>query len=104
MYWNGVKYIRTDCDTLGRDVSVLPIPKTGIPDLEKVTRPDTITHYSVGKLYCIKVGKDYEFYTSGGVYPMDTSKDLKRLSAYIVNNHLLKNQTDSAKLLGLKFN
>jgi hypothetical protein len=103
MYWNGVKYIRTDCDTLGRDVRVLPIPKTGIPDLEKVTRPDTITHYSVGKLYCIKIGEEYEYYTSDGVYPLDTTKDLKKLSAYIVNNHLLNNKNVPANL-GLKSN
>lgn len=94
MYWNGQQYVRTDCLPKGGDTIVIPFDKQRLENFRRITRPDTITSHSVGKLYCIKINNQYEYYTAGGVHPLDRNRDLKRLTKYILDHHILKKEED----------
>jgi len=92
MYWSGDQYIPIDCDEepLGR--LFLPLDPKKVKYFERVTRKDTITERSIGKIYYIKDNNTIEYYTYSGNYPNDLNRFVKKLTRRMFDKYLRKKQ------------
>lgn len=91
MYWTGDRYKPVSCNSKMADsVLVIPLDPEILRNFKRITKSDTITHYSVGKVWYAKRNGDCEFYTAGGTHPIDSQVKLRPLSRYIVNNQLVQ--------------
>ncbi len=90
MYWAGDHYEPVSCNEKGKGLLV-PLNTEKIKSFRRITRKDTITEWSVGKLYYIKNNNDIECYTEGGNYPLDITRNLKVLSQHMFDTYLRKN-------------
>lgn len=90
MYWAGDHYERVSCNEKGKGLLV-PLNQEKIKSFRRITRKDTITEWSVGKLYYIKNNNDIECYTEGGNYPLNITRSLKVITQYIFDKYLRKN-------------
>lgn len=92
MYWAGDQYEEVPCNEPPNGRLFLPLNRERLKNFKKITRPDTITVNSVGKIYCISVKAKLEFYTSDGNHPVEVTRTLKKLSRYIYDKHLSKKE------------
>jgi len=90
MYWAADHYEPVSCNEKGKGLLV-PLNPEKIKSFRKITRKDTITEWSVGKLYYIKNNNDIECYTEGGNYPLNITRSLKVITQYIFDKYLRKN-------------
>jgi hypothetical protein len=91
MVWADDHYERVSCDSPGIVGQVLPLDKSSLNNLRRITRPDTIAEKHIGKLwYQKRDGDSVEYYTSGGTDPIDPNRDLKRLTKRIYFIHVRK--------------
>lgn len=89
MYWAGDHYEPVSCNEKGKGL-LIPLDQEKIKSFRKIMRKDTITEWSVGKLYYIKNKNDIECYTEGGTYPLDITRNLKILSQHMFDTYLRK--------------
>lgn len=90
MYWTGEKYQPVSCNEKIDRSHVIAYDAQKVTHLKKITRPDTLTKNSIGKVWYIKVNGAPEFYTSGGEYPEDTRKRLLPVTSYILGKYVLQ--------------
>ena len=88
MYWNGNEYQPVSCDKKVKDTLVIALDTMRLAHLKKITKPDTITEASVGKLWYFIRNKNAEFYTCGGLHPIYTDMRLRPLTDYILNKYV----------------
>ncbi len=93
MSWVDDHYEKVPCNEEANGRLVLPLNEKKLEQLMRVTRADTITEWSIGKLYYIKDSNQIEYYTEGGQYPEDVSRSLKKLSRYIFDKDSLNRQS-----------
>lgn len=86
MYWSGEKYQSSSC-SVKKDYPVQVVMFDSIKQmrLKRNMRPDTLTAYSIGKVWYIDISGKYEYYTDSGYYPLDTNLRLLAVSAQILN-------------------
>jgi hypothetical protein len=90
MYWTGERYQAVSCDIKIGNTPIIALDTFKVSNLKRITRPDTLTKYSLGKVWHIKIDRDSaEFYSSGGYYPLDHKKGLVLSSYYILNKYAL---------------
>ncbi|RZK68239.1 MAG: hypothetical protein EOO95_00315 [Pedobacter sp.] len=88
MYWVGDHYERIACDQKGKvGVPVISLDHNKLNNLKRITRPDTLTKNSIGKVWYARFGGKNEFFTDSGTHPVDTAKRLKPITNYIITNH-----------------
>lgn len=93
MYWTGNHYEQVSCNAkFGFDTLVVAYDSVTFHTMKKVTRPDTITLHSMGRLWYIKRNNRYEFFTSDGPYPPDPKARLRPVTVRILNNQMRLNQ------------
>lgn len=83
MYWDGDHY---EPIKEGEQKAGVPIIKLNLQALKRQRRinlHDTMTNYSVGKVWHIKIGNNPEFYTDSGMHPVDTARRLRPMSLYV---------------------
>lgn len=83
MYWDGDHY---EPVKEGEQKAGVPIIKLNLQALKRQRRinlHDTMTNYSVGKVWHIKIGNNPEFYTDSGMHPVDTARRLRPMSSYV---------------------
>lgn len=83
MYWAGDHYESVPCNEEANGRLILPLNRKRMEQFKRITREDTITWRSIGKIYYIKDSNKIEYYTEGGRYPEDVNRSLKKLSRYI---------------------
>ncbi|MFD2584919.1 hypothetical protein ACFSR6_20650 [Pedobacter vanadiisoli] len=103
MYWDEDHYEPVKDDKQNVGAPIIPLNVQTLTEQRKINLPDTLTSYSIGKVWYKGFMKDHEFFTSAGAYPMDTTRVLKKLTPtilakYISNNRYLKN-----RLIGLLY-
>jgi hypothetical protein len=83
MYWDGDHYepIKDDQQKLG--VPIIALDLQALKRQRRINLPDTMTKYSLGKVWHIKIGNIPEFYTDSGMHPVDTARRLRPMSTYI---------------------
>eukprot|EP01132_Coremiostelium_polycephalum_P011312 gene11312-13848_t len=88
MYWTGYKYEPANCDDNTNKHGLIPVNTHALNYFKKIRYPDTLTKYSLGKVWYSKVNGKLEFFTDSGVHPIDTIRKLKTLSPYMLNKYV----------------
>jgi len=88
VYWASDHYQEVACEEEPRGRVIIPMSPERIKSFRRITRKDTITEWSIGKLYYIKNSNDIECYTEGGKYPENMSRDLNLLTRHMFNKYL----------------
>jgi len=84
MYWDGDHYEPVKEGEQKAGVTIIPLDLKLLQQQRKITLPDTLTKYSLGKVWYKGYGKAHEYFTAPGVYPPDTIRRLKPLSSQII--------------------
>lgn len=89
MIWTGERYQRVSCNYKSTDGSISPIPlDTGVlRRFKKIMKDDTLTANSIGKVFCVKIKGQYEYYTDSAEHPIDKNVRLRPLTQFIMNNN-----------------
>lgn len=93
VYWANDHYEPVSCNEDPKGRIIITMNPEKVRSFRKITREDTITNWSVGKIYYIKDSNTIKLYTGAGSYPEDLNRTLKVLSNYIFENHLRKKET-----------
>lgn len=88
MYWAVDHYEPVKCDEKIKDVTLIPINRKALNSLRKINVIDTLTSYSLGKVWYTRIDGKHEFFTDSGMHPVDTLKRLRPLSTYILSKHV----------------
>ncbi|WP_316755577.1 hypothetical protein [Pedobacter aquatilis] len=88
MYWDGDHYKPVKDPKQNVGVPIIPINIQTLTQQRKIKLPDTLTSYSIGKVWYKGYGNNHEYFTASGVYPPDTARILKKLSPGILRDHI----------------
>ena len=88
MYWDEDHYEPVKDDKQNVGAPIIPLNVQTLTQQRKINLPDTLTSYSIGKVWYKGHGKDHEFFTSAGIYPPDTVRTLKKLSPGILRDYV----------------
>lgn len=88
MYWTGEHYEPVECGKKIKNAIVIPLDPGSLHSLKRINATDTLTKYSLGKVWYAKIGGKHEFFTDSGTHPVDTSKRLKPITRYILSNYV----------------
>jgi hypothetical protein len=92
MYWANDRYEKVPGNEGSKGRLILPLNEEKMKNFKKIEREDTITEWSIGKIYYIKDSNTIKCYTEGGSYPEDVTRNLKPLSRYIFDKYLRKKE------------
>jgi len=96
MYWAGDHYEAIDCNKQVYGIQSIALDTMKLYHFKKITRPDTMTTYSIGKVWYIRTDSPKpECFTADGSHPLYPGKDLKPLTLTILRNYFGKTQQDS---------
>ncbi len=87
MYWAQDHFEPAPCNEKGKGF-LFPLDEEKVKNFKKITRRDTITEWSIGKLYYIKNDKDIDCYTEDGYYPEEPDRKLNVLTRHMYNKYL----------------
>ena len=85
MYWNNDHYVATSCSIPRLDTPIVTLDRSKLRGFRRIKQVDTLTHYSVGRLWYTRVADSIEVYSAGGTHPLYPDKTLKKVTDYIVN-------------------
>lgn len=86
MYWTGDHYEPVYCNEKIEGAVVIALNEGRVDSLKKIMRPDTLTEYSVGKVWCDSKRKGANFYTAEGEDPEDANKRLLLMTQVVLDN------------------
>jgi len=87
MYWDEDHYEPVKDEKQNVGAPIIPLNENTLRQQQKITLPDTLTSYSIGKVWYKGHGKDHEFFTSSGAYPQDLQRVLKPLTSTILTRY-----------------
>jgi len=87
MYWDDDHYEPVNCNAQINGVTIIPLDKKKLQHQRKINLPDTLTTYSLGKVWYKGFVKDHEFFTDSGAYPQDIQRVLKPLTNTILTKY-----------------
>lgn len=90
MYWADDHYEQVPCNEERKGRLILPLNVEKMKSFKRITREDTITERSIGKVYYIKNSGVIEYYTADGNHPVEVTRSLKPLSRYMFDKYLGK--------------
>ncbi|MCZ4224970.1 hypothetical protein [Pedobacter rhodius] len=90
MYWTGQHYEPIACNDKDANKLKIPLNKEQLANQQKITLPDTLTNWSIGKVWYArtKINGKRDFYTDSGTNPLDTTKRLLPLTDYILTRYI----------------
>lgn len=92
MYWTGQHYEPINCNDNEHNKVKLPLNLQQLNHQQRITMPDTLTSYALGKVWYGKVNgsidKTPQFYTDSGTNPLDTTKRLLPLTPYMLYKYV----------------
>ncbi|SHL14051.1 hypothetical protein SAMN05444266_102181 [Chitinophaga jiangningensis] len=88
MYWKEDHYEPIGCDQKVSNARLIALDTVRLKNLRKITRPDTITYQAIGRVWYSKIAGKLEFYTAGGEHPVVYDRELKPVSAYIIDKYI----------------
>lgn len=94
MCWNGERYVEVDCQDKGQPYQVIGLDKNKLVHFQKITRPDTLNHDDVGKVWYSKINNEVEFFTYPGHHPVEYGRSLKAATEHIINRYAGERATD----------
>lgn len=87
MYWNEDHYEPVKCDAQMANATIIPLNLKKLHRQRKINLSDTLTSYSLGKVWYKGFVKNHEFFTDSGAYPQDLQRVLKPLSYTILTKY-----------------
>jgi len=87
MYWDGDHYEPVKDGEQEPGITIIPLNLKTLKHQRKINLPDTLTSYSLGKVWYKGYGKDHEFFTDSGAYPQDIQRVLKPLTNTILTKY-----------------
>jgi len=88
MYWNEDHYEPVRCNAQMANATIIPLNLKKLHRQRKINLSDTLTSYSLGKVWYKGFVKNHEFFTDSGAYPFDTQRVLKPLSNTILTKYI----------------
>ncbi|MFA6245614.1 MAG: hypothetical protein WC615_01655 [Mucilaginibacter sp.] len=85
MYWDNDHYIATSCNVPRTDTPLVRLDPAKLRGFRRLHHVDTLTYYSVDKLWYVRVGGIIEVYSAYGKHPLYPDKKLAPLTYYAVN-------------------
>ncbi|WP_461790659.1 hypothetical protein [Pedobacter sp.] len=96
MYWKDDHYVAIACDAkLSEETEKIALDTFLVANFRKITKPDTITERSIGKIWYLKHDKKFDYFTVKGVHPVH-GRRLSRLSDRIYKNEIASERLQSA--------
>lgn len=92
MYWTGENYKTVSCNTKVDNVVVIARDNIKLEKVKKITRVDTLTSYSIRRIWYTKSNGNIEFYTDSSTHPTDQNKRMLPMTAYIYQKYVLNNR------------
>ena len=89
MIWSNDHYEPVDCSDHSSGLQLLTINHQLVDHFKRITEPDTLTAYSVRKVWYAKYKGRVEFYTDSGIHPLDTSRRLLPMTFGIWQKYVL---------------
>jgi hypothetical protein len=90
MYWTGDHYERISCSQQTGDTLKVALDVFKLTHFRKITRPDTLTAYSIGRVYYLRKDNRFEYFTMGGAHPVYPDRQLRILSYYIYKTYIIQ--------------
>lgn len=87
MFWNGDQYKCISCRESAGDATIIALNKAKMKHFRKITRLDTITYNSIGKMWYSKIDNNVEFFTERGSHPIHTERKLKPVTKHIIDTY-----------------
>lgn len=84
MYWTIDHYERANCNEKLKGTQLVAYDSALLHGFRLVTKPDTVTAYSLGKMWYLKRNKRYDLFTAPGIHPIHHDT-LHPLTMYIIN-------------------
>lgn len=103
MYWNEDHYEPVKCDAQIANATIIPLDLKKLQHQRKINLSDTLTSYSLGKVWYKGFVKDHEFFTAAGTYPADTTRVLKKLTPIILSKYISNSRYLQARLTWLLY-
>jgi hypothetical protein len=89
MYWIGDHYLAIPVYQVHGDTPVVPLDTQVLNHLKKITDTNSINYNSIGKVWYARLHKNnYEYFTDSGFHPIDTAIRLRRVTRFIIDNHI----------------
>jgi len=92
MYWHEDHYEAIACNQKVPNAMVIALDSMKLKNFRKLTRPDTISYLSIGKVWYSKIDGKIEYYTSGGEHPVVFDHRLKPIPKYIIDKYILSSK------------
>jgi len=93
MYWSGNEYKPLAFYQETEGLMVVKLDTFRLRHLKKITNLKLIKRTDIGKVHYSSIKREYQFYTTGGENPEDTTKRLLPMSELIYEKYVLKKQT-----------
>jgi len=94
MYWAGDHYEQVPCSENAKGRLILALDEDKLKNFKKITRTDTLTAWSIGKIYYLKNNGALEYYTAGGNHPVFVTRYLRKLSPYMYEKYIRNNSAN----------
>ena len=88
MYWSNDHYVAIDCKKRIFGKQSIALDTLMLFHFKKITKPDTISNKSVGKIWYLKNDGKLEFFTAQGHHPTLTTKKLRPVTLYIIQKYV----------------
>ena len=92
MVWAEDRYKTVPCNQKQGDAMVLALDTMKVAHFKKITRTDTITARSLGRVWYSKIDNVVEFFTADGFHPVHVERHLKPLTLYMINKYIAHKQ------------
>lgn len=89
MYWSGDHFEPVACDQKIPNVSIRALDKQMVSNFRKITKPDTITFHSIGKIWYSKYNAKVEFFTADGENPEPPNNELRRATKHMIEKYAM---------------
>jgi hypothetical protein len=90
MIWTGDRFVPAKCGTTNGDTIAIPFNEERLYNFKRILRPDadTITYYSIGKLFYFLRNGQVEIYTGEGKHPVYQNRYLKPITSTIIDKYV----------------
>ncbi|WP_410221030.1 hypothetical protein [Pedobacter sp.] len=87
MYWETDRYKPILCNERIEGVKIITMDPQKMVHFKKITVTDTLTNYSIGKVWYSKINDEVEFFTAKGRHPVHPEEVLKPATQYIIDTY-----------------
>ena len=88
MIWVVDHYEPTSCEPKPGSVPVVALDTQKIKNFRMISQAEALKIAAIGKLWYIKRNGKIEYYTAGGSHPIESFRELRPITKYMIKTHL----------------